>query len=283
MAKNKHFISKRLSVAFLGILCALGMGAAAADSSLQAVVQSYTASSSLQTGMIVKLAGSNSTRVEPVTADTAKNIHGVVVPQGDAPVTLAPVSGTDQQVYVATSGRYEVLVSNQNGTVNAGDYITVSSLDGIGMKAATKDVEIVGRAASSFDGVHGVQSSTTVKDSQGKSTTVSIARIPVDIAIGPNPDALKLGNVPGILQHAGILVAGKPVTPWRLYISAVLLLGVIIIAGSLLYSGVRSSMVAIGRNPLAKSSITRNLIQVVFTSITIFIIGVFGVYLLLKL
>jgi len=237
----------------------------------------------LQTGMLVQLTGSNSTRVEAVTADTAKKMHGVIVPPGDAAVTLAPVSSTDQQVYVATSGRYDVLVSNQNGAIAAGDYITVSSIDGVGMRAATKDIEIIGKAASGFDGVHSVQSTATVHQNNGKTFNVGIGRIPVDIAIGPNPDALKLGNVPGVLQRAGVLIAGKPITPWRLYLCLLLLGGVIIIAGSLLYSGVRSSMVAIGRNPLAKSSITRNLIQVVFTSITIFIIGVFGVYLLLKL
>jgi hypothetical protein len=56
-----------------------------------------------------------------------------------------------------------------------------------------------------------------------------------------------------------------------------------IIAGSILYAGVRTSMIAIGRNPLAKGSVTRNLIQVVVTSVIILIIGIVAVYLILKL
>jgi len=55
------------------------------------------------------------------------------------------------------------------------------------------------------------------------------------------------------------------------------------ISGSILYGGVRTTMVSIGRNPLAKASIMRGLAQVVLVSIIIFIIGLIGVYLLLKL
>ena len=55
------------------------------------------------------------------------------------------------------------------------------------------------------------------------------------------------------------------------------------IAGSLLYSGIRSSVISIGRNPLSKESITKSLLQIILTSIIIFLIGLFGVYLLLRL
>jgi hypothetical protein len=46
---------------------------------------------------------------------------------------------------------------------------------------------------------------------------------------------------------------------------------------------VRSSMIALGRNPLSRKSILRGMFQVIITSIIIFICGLFGVYLLLKL
>jgi hypothetical protein len=55
------------------------------------------------------------------------------------------------------------------------------------------------------------------------------------------------------------------------------------IAGAILYAGIRTSMIAIGRNPLAKSSVTRNLLSVVITSVIILIIGIVAVYLILKL
>ncbi|QQS18685.1 hypothetical protein IPL68_01180 [Candidatus Saccharibacteria bacterium] len=57
----------------------------------------------------------------------------------------------------------------------------------------------------------------------------------------------------------------------------------IFMTGSLLYGGVRSSLVSIGRNPLAKKSILRGLIQVVILGLTVFVIGLIAIYLLLKL
>ena len=55
------------------------------------------------------------------------------------------------------------------------------------------------------------------------------------------------------------------------------------IAGSLIYSAVRSSLIAIGRNPLSKKSIIRGLFQVVIIGLMVFLSGIFGVYLLLRL
>lgn len=259
------------------------MSTVAADSSLQAVVQSFTASSALQKGMIVKLAGKDSSQVEADTLDTVQKMSGVVVAPSDAPVTLSPIEGANQQVYVATSGRYDVLVSNQNGAIAPGDLVTVSSLAGVGMKADNKQSEILGKAAAGFDGIHSVESNTAVKNQNGKQITVALGRVPVDISIGPNPIALKVSNVPGLLERAALLITNKPVSAWRIYFGLVILLGTIIVAGSLLYGGVRNGMVAIGRNPLARPSIMRNLLQVVVTSVIIFVLGLFGVYLLLKL
>jgi hypothetical protein len=49
------------------------------------------------------------------------------------------------------------------------------------------------------------------------------------------------------------------------------------------YIGVRSGITAIGRNPLSKKDITKGLLQVILASMVVFIIGLFAVYLLLKI
>lgn len=279
---TQKLISKKFAIALLSLLCVFGMGQAAADTSFQAVVESYTASSSLQKGMIVNLTGKDSNKVEPTSLKSLDKMAGVVVAPGDAAVTLSQQNAGDQ-VFVAKSGRYEVLVSDQDGKVASGDYVTVSSLDGIGMKADSKEPSVLGKAVGSFDGVHNVDSSTKVQNQDGKTVSVHLGRIPVDIAIAPNPLALKVTNIPSFLQRASLLIADKPVSPWRTYISAIVLVGTLVVAGSLLYGGVRNGMVAIGRNPLARKSITGNLVQVVITSVIVLVIGLFGVYLLLKL
>ena len=281
MTQNKHF-KKQVAFTLLGLLCAFGMGQAAADSTLQTVVQSFQASPGLQSGMIVKLTGKDSNKVEADTIDSADKMNGVVITPSDAPATLSPSDGTNGLAYVATSGRYDVLVSSQDGAIAAGDYVTISSLAGVGMKADSYASEVVGRAATGFDGTHGAESTVTIRDQQGKEVKVALGRIPVDLSIGPNPKQ-RTSNVPGFLASASRVVTTKPVAAWRIYIGALILLGTLVVGGSLLYGGVRNGMIAIGRNPLARSSITRNLLQVVVISIIIFVSGLFAVYLVLKL
>lgn len=250
----------------------------------QAVTQSYSAAGNVQKGMIVKVAAADANRVEPVgQADIAKT-HGVVVAPNDAALTLSPDNATTKQVFVATYGRYEVLVSTQNGTIRIGDYITVSALDGIGMKADVSQAVVLGKAAGDFDGTNNVEGTATLKGTDGKTVTVALSRVPVDISIAHNPLAEKqTSSLPGFLSRAGSSVANKPVSASRLYLSILVLVVTVIIAGSLLYSGIRNGMIAIGRNPLAKKSIAGNLWRVIIASLAIFIIGLFAVYLLLKL
>lgn len=57
----------------------------------------------------------------------------------------------------------------------------------------------------------------------------------------------------------------------------------VITALVLLYAGVRNAIISIGRNPMSRKSIVKALIQVILTSLLILIIGLFAVYLLLKL
>ncbi len=281
MIKQKQ-LKKYYCMAILSLLCVFGMGAAAADT-LQAVVQSYSSASKLQKGTIVKFTDNDSSKVEPATLSTAQKMQGVVVSPADAAVTLSSANSSNQQTFMATSGRYAVLVSNQNGSIAAGDYVTVSSLAGVGMKADSKQAEVLGKAAGGFDGVHNVDKTTSIKTDTGKQLNVSSGLVTVDIAIAPNPITLKVAHVPGFLQHASQLVTSKPVSPWRIYTAFFILLATCLLVGSLLYGGVRSGMLAIGRNPLARASIMRNLLQIILTCVIIFIIGLFGVYLLLKL
>ncbi len=113
---------------------------------------------------------------------------------------------------------------------------------------------------------------------------MAIGQVPVAIDIGRNPLLqTTVANLPGFLQRASQSIANKPVNSIRVYLSLVVLAISALIAGSLLYGGVRSGVAAIGRNPLSKRSIVRSLVQVTLTSLIIFIIGLFAVYLLLKL
>lgn len=247
----------------------------------QTITQGYASDNSIQRATIVSLVLDNSKKVEPTSIDNDERMHGVVVSQNDAPFTL---SSEEEKTFVATKGRFEVFVSNENGNIQIGDFIAVSRVAGIGMKAGDFEPYIIGKAISGFDGETGVLSTTNIEDG-GEQKKVSITRIQVDIGVSGNP-LLKptQANLPGFLQKVAETIAQKsPINPLRIYISLALLLASTAVASILLYSGVKNGLISIGRNPLTKKSITRSLLQVIFTSIIILLLGIFGVYLLLRL
>jgi hypothetical protein len=247
----------------------------------QALVMSYTTTSTLQVGTIVQMQNSKKNIVTAQTQTNETKMFGVVISPNDSPVSLS-TSTSSSQAYVASSGNYSVLVDNQNGPIDTGDYITASSLNGFGMKASSSDSTTLGRALTSFNGSSDSIGQTTLKESGGRTVNVSLGRIIVDISIGPNPVQQNI-LVPGFLKSVAQSVSAKPVSAIRIYSGLLVLLVAMIVAGGMLYAGIRSSVIAIGRNPLSQRSITRSLIQITFTSLIVFIIGLIAVYLLLKL
>lgn len=263
--------------AILGVLLSVVSLASA-----QTVTQGYGSDSVLQRGMIVGLKKDDLRKVEPINGDEYDRIQGVVVGANDSAVLLG---NEDEKIFVASGGRFTVLVSNQNGDINPGDYVAVSSVSGIGMRAGDNDPVILGRSLETFKGTDSNQlvGTAKVKDTTGKERQILIGRVIVDVSIGKNPLLKNDNSLPTALRRASEMIAGKPVSPIRVYLSLVVLAMSALIAGSLIYSAVRSAIIAIGRNPLSKKAIIRGLFQVVIIGLMVFLSGIFGVYLLLKL
>ncbi len=247
-------------------------------------VQGYAADTPLDNGTIVQLTGKDSNRVKVSTQAELQNMFGVTVDRNQLSVTLSN-GGLENEVFVAASGTYNVLVSTQAGPIATGDYVTLSSINGIAMKAGTEEKTVFGRANGSFDGKGVTLGETTLKDDSGKTIkTVTLGQIPVTIDIRSNPnDKSTKAEVPDFLKRIGQAIAEKEVSPIRIYLSMAITAVSIIAAIAILYSGIRSGVISIGRNPMSKKSIFRALIEIILTSILILIIGLFAVYLLLKL
>lgn len=285
--KIKQYINWPRFLAFIALFLLIGLSMTHPLSAQEAlapqgpaVTQGYSSDEFLQRGMIVRLSAKEQGKIETVEIKDAEKMHGIVVDPNDAPVTL---SSDGSKVFVATSGRYEVLVSNQNGPIKPGDYVTISAIRGIGMKAGDEDKMAIGRAITAFDGAAGVVSSTSVKKGS-EDIPVKIGRIEVDIAVGRNP-LMKIPepNLPTALQKATQSIAGHEISAARTYTAVLIFVLTTISAATLMYSGIRSGVISLGRNPLSRKTITRGIIQVVVSGLIIFISGIFGVYLLLKL
>lgn len=273
----KNLIASQRVVASM-MLALLMTVSAVGSATAQAVLQGYQTDQTLQKGMLVTLTKDDQSKVAPITDKTLDSLKGVVADSNDSPVTL---SGEGQKAFVATTGNYEVLVSDQNGSIKKGDYISGSSLAGVGMKANDTQSVVLGRATANFEAGGDVLGKTTI--SSGK--TVALGRVMVDIGVGSSPiqkPPLK-DSVPNALEVLANDLAGKSVGAARVYLALTMLLITTAVAGTTLFSGVRSAVISVGRNPLSKGIIYKGLMQVGLLSFIIFITGLFGVYLLIKL
>lgn len=257
----------------LGILMSVSWLGVAVSQNLS---EGYSSDTVLQRGMLVATSKDNARKVEPLTGQNLDKLRGVVINKNDSPVTL---SNDKEQVFVADSGIQEVIVSGEGGDIREGDYISISSVAGIGTRAGEQQATVIGRAAKAFDKKTGSLSNIT-----SDNKTLQISRIPVNIAFAKNPlQKAPTANVPEILAKASRGIAKRDVSLPRIYLAFTLLVISSLISGTLLYGAVKGSLISIGRNPLSKGAIIKNLIQVVITSFIIFIIGVFAVYLILRL
>jgi hypothetical protein len=248
-----------------------------------ASLQAYSADTPIANGTMVELKDSKAGKVAVSSKPDQAHMYGVTVDPSTLAVTISNAA-IQNQVYVATSGTYPTLVSNQGGDIKAGDYVTMSAIDGVAKKADSDAKTVFGRAASAYTASNGF-SKATLKDSTGKETQqVTIGIIPVSIDVRSNPISKSTKvNAPKFLERIGEAIAEKQVSPVRIYISLFVMAVSIVSAIVILYSGVRNSLISIGRNPLSKKSILRGLFEIILTSLLILIIGLFAVYLLLKL
>lgn len=246
-------------------------------------VQGYASDQPLDNGTIVQLTGVGSDRVKVASKADLQNMFGVTVDQQQLPLKVAAES-VENETYVAVSGTYNALVSTEGGPIAPGDYVTLSSINGVVMKASTEEKTVFGRAASAFDGKTVTLGQTQLKNSAGDMVTVKLGSVPVTIDIRSNPNEKSTkAKVPEFLERVGQAIAEKEVSPIRIYLSmgitAVSLIAAIIVVAV----GVRNSVISIGRNPMSRKSIFRALLEIILTSALILIIGLFAVYLLLRL
>jgi hypothetical protein len=224
---------------------------------------------------VVDLNPGNSSDVEKAVTGQSGQLIGVVA---SAPlITLG--SGT-QQAQVVVSGPTPVFVSNINGNIKIGDEIAASPIQGVGMKAINSG-EVIGTAESNL-----IDSQTTTKqivDKSGKTNNIKIGTVEVlvNVAYYVAPESNLDAFVPTFLVNVGSFLAGKSVSPSRVLVAFLSLLVGFVVAGIMLNAGVRSGMISLGRNPLARDILRRSLVDVLLTSTGLLLITAILFYLVL--
>jgi hypothetical protein len=235
------------------------------------VVQGYLSKGTVQQGFLVSMVKNSTDTVEATPSGDGSRIFGVVIDPSNAPLTLN--RQTNGQVFVATTGNYPVFVTTERGNIRQGDFLSISSTSGIAALVGGNQTSIIGQALEAFDGKKGAIT---------KNGNYSVGKIVVNIDPRKNPVATNDVFVPGFMRTVGQAVAGKPVSAQRIYLSLVFLIAAVTLATTLLWASVRGGMIAMGRNPLNRGHILNSMFKVVSAAVLVFLVGLFGVYLLLK-
>ena len=258
-------IASTVFVATLAPLCA---------KALTTISQGYSTTGSLPIGAIVSLKENTSDQVLASNVDSTDSLLGVVI---NSDSSLLSLSGNGlNQVQIATTGTVPVLVSDINGSIAQGDHITASPIAGVGMKA-TENVRIIG--ISQGDMSNGTKQSYT--DKKGQKQTVTLGQVPVLVNVAyyfKEPDKT---IIPAALQNLANAFAGKTVSTVPILIAAAIFIVMLIVVVSIVYGMIRSSIISVGRNPMAQSAVYRDLIQLSALVIVILGVGLISIYMVL--
>ncbi len=244
---------------------------------LASVSQGFATTTQITPGSLVSLDATAAGTVDPADPSNVNRLFGVVVPTSSASISLSGSNSTGQ-VQVVTTGTAQVLVSTQSGNIASGDFITASSIRGVGQKATTQ-TRVIGIAQAAFSATSPNVTMQTLKSSDGSQQQVAVGEIPIVISVASyNGNGSQSYTVPGWLQNLSNNLAGKAVSPIRIVLAVLILISVVITVSVLLYAAVRNAIIAIGRNPLARSSIFRGLLQVGAIVLVLLIAAIAGMY-----
>lgn len=271
--KNNHL--RVLIVSFLVVLLSSSLVLAATLS------KGYIADGELSAGMVVSIDPERSNTVSAATIEKSQYLSGVV---SHTNTKLIELSDTEDGVQVVTEGEILVLVSNIGGDIAVGDYISASQVSGVGKKAEGEP-KILGVARAEFVGgnENQIDISQQLTDQTGAQSNTYLGAIPVYVKVVDNPEYIsKQSGASGLFGAVTSRFREREVSTTRI-VSALLIFAIGIgISATLLFSGISSSLISIGRNPLSKSSIFNGLWQVILVSFVILGLSIAAVYLLLR-
>jgi uncharacterized protein (UPF0333 family) len=245
----------------------------AAASQVGAIARGYTSNDDdLTAGMVAATSESGSSGVERANQNNTERIVGIVTTLEESSVTLA--SG-NSKVFVESEGEISAYVSDIAGKVKRGDLLSLSSFKGILMKATNGEGAVIGTAAedsgsnNTNDPIH-----YTYLDS-GKSKTTEVVKIKINL----NKQLLGSQTADqSPLSKIGESVTGKQLSDIRVLAALTIFVLVMIAEGGIIYGAVTSAITALGRNPMARKIIRREMTRVIIVAIGVLSLGLGAVY-----
>jgi hypothetical protein len=208
--------------------------------------------------------------VERASISSADRFVGVVTGLDDS----GPDS--DVPVLVATLGEVSVVASDINGEIKKGDFVTLSPLKGIVMRAADSDTNVLGTALEDFSNEKA--KTQEVNSNNGGKRTVLINNLKMDL----NPrNVARSAKDTAFLVVFGRSLTGKSVSQIQVVVALVIFFFLLVVEGSIVYGAIYSTITALGRNPLARKVVYKQLFQVSLAAFVILAFGLSVIYVVL--
>lgn len=263
-------ITPTRSATIFMVLFSCAVIAVANATHVAAIARGYTTSDDgLAAGMVAALSESGDSEVERADQNSTDRIVGVVTTSDSSSVTL---SSANAKLLVESEGEVSAYVSNINGEVQKGDLVSLSSFKGILMKAK----------GSSTGGVVGVAAeggSETTNYSYSENGTVKTTKITkVKINLNKQGATTSTHTEPSPLSKVGQSITGKQVSDIRVLAALIMFVLVMVAEGGIIYGAITSAITALGRNPMARKTIRREMSRVIVVAVGVLGIGLGAVY-----
>lgn len=243
------------------------------------LAEGYPTSDNLIEGALVVLSNETPPSVSLANLNNSEYLVGVVEDDGEGLITL---NKGGAEVLVATSGEIFAFVSDLNGDIAPGDFIGTSWINGVGMKAErVTEQKLLGVALEGFNADVAEAIDITEVETAGGAKDARISKIAVRLLereVGPDT-----GQGLSNLEELALRLAGQHVPFSRIVAAFGIFTISVIISGVFLANAIRSSLISIGRNPLAHSSIFNTLMQISGVSIALILVGSMLAYVVLIL
>lgn len=231
----------------------------------------------LEVGMIAALSSESSDSNPIVERANVANRGKIVGVTTTIDSNLLTLTNANAKVHITTSGEAATYVSDVNGTIKKGDFVAVSPLTGIGMKADETDLYVAGVALEDFKTTDAkLEQVSTV---QGSQRTVLVNKIKMNVE--PSSQGQNSQKDKPFLVLFGQSVTGKSVSQTQVVTALVILFLLLVVEGSIIYGAVYSTIISIGRNPLARTALFRQLLQVSGVAMLILLFGLGAIYAIL--
>lgn len=253
------------------MLLTLGLGVCCVKAGALNIAQGYhTSDSSIGVGMAVSM--SNDSTPENPTVELSKrgNLEKFVGIVTTVDETLLSFPERNSNVLVANSGDVTAFMTDISGQVKKGDTLTISPLAGMLMKASDDDTFVVGTA---IEDANSTVDTKEIHTDQNNTKTVVVSSQKVNLQPHFRQVLTKKSESSFLVIFGESITGGKSVSQTQVIVALLLFFITLAVEGSIIYGAVQSSISAIGRNPLAKKAVYKQLLQVSWISLLILTFG----------